>query len=412
MKYFRVRYKLAKTKGVHVVEAMNRSEALKAFAAKGLGVVQDVQEVSQPLSMRFQRLQEKWDDPIKKRPLPSQEYVSFLEQIHVMLDAGMPINTALEEAVNGVEDKMIKAIFTQILEDIEGGQSLTASSRRYPIQLGSLSLSMFDLGEKTGTLSDAIKQLAQIIQEIHDNRVKLKKATRYPLFIIFAMAIAFTVVITYVVPQFEDLFRSAKLELPFPTRFLLWLENAIVFYGPYILGGAVVLATVYARIYSKSDKVRLQTDKALLKIYIVGDVTYLAMMGRFIYIFDVLSQAGIPIIEALRTANGIVDNRYMHQQFSKVADAIEEGRTLHQGFMETELFDNMPLQMIKSGEQSGSISTMMTKISTLFKKRYHDIIDNVATMIEPILIAAIAGFVLLLAMGIFLPMWNMVELAG
>ena len=352
------------------------------------------------------------NDPIKSKRVNDLAYIVLLEQIHVMLDAGMPINISLEQAIEGTKDEMLKAIFESILEDIEGGQSLTAAAKKFPLQLGTLSISMFDLGEKTGTLSESVKRLADIIQEIYDNRLKLKKATRYPTFIIFAMAIAFTVVIIYVVPQFEDLFRSAKLELPFPTRFLLWLEDALVNLGPYILGSAIVLAGLFTKLYKKSEDVRLKTDKFLLKIYIVGDVTYLAMIGRFIYIFDVLTQAGIPIVDALKTANGIVDNVYMHKQLAKVADAIEEGKTLHQGFVETELFDSMPLQMLKAGEQSGSIGAMLTKISKLFRDKYNYIIENVATMIEPILIAAIAGFVLLLALGIFLPMWSMVELAG
>lgn len=412
MKYFRVHYKQGKNKKFEVFEAGNRLEALQDFSNKSIGVMLRIDEVSQPLRMRFKKYQEKFDDPIKNRRVKDEAFISFLEQVYVMLDAGMPINVSLEQAINGADDIMIKAIFQEILNDIEGGQSLTDSAKKYTAQLGNLSISMFDLGEKTGTLSDSIKRLADIIQEIYDNRLKFKKATRYPLFVIGAMAIAFTVVIIYVVPQFQALFESAKLELPFPTRLLLWLENALVSYGPYILGGAVVLSSIFAKMYSKSKNIQLKTDKFLLKVYIVGEVTYFAMIGRFVYIFDVLTQAGIPIIDALRTANGIVDNVYMREQLAKVADAIEEGKTLHQGFVETELFENMPLQMLRAGEESGSIGAMLKKLTKLFKSKYDYIIDNVATMIEPILIAAIAGFVLLLALGIFLPMWNMVELAG
>ncbi len=412
MKYFRIQYKQGKNRRIEILEAANRLDALKIFSQMSLGIVQDIVEIPQPLSMKFKKFQESWDDPIKKERVKDQEYIAFLDQLHVMLDAGMPINISLAEAINGVEEPMIRAIFTEVLEDIEGGQSLTASAKKFSVQLGTLTISMFDLGEKTGTLSDSIKQLSDIMQEIYDNRMKLKKATRYPLFIIMAMAVAFMVVITFVVPQFEDLFRSAKLELPFPTKFLLWLENAIVSYGPYILGGAIALAVIFSRMYKKSEEIRLKTDKALLKVYIVGEVTYLAMIGRFVYVFDVLTHAGIPIIDALKTANGIVDNVYMNTQLSKVAEAIEEGKTLHQGFLETELFDNIPLQMLKAGEQSGSLGPMLTKISKIFRDKYRYIIDNVATMIEPILITAIAGFVLLLALGIFLPMWSMVEIAG
>lgn len=412
MKYFRIGYKQGKKRGFEVIEANNRLEALKIFSGRSLGVMQKVDEIALPLSLRFKKFQEHWDNPIKQQRVKDEPYIALLEQIYVMLDAGMPINISLEHAVDGADDPMLKAIFQEILDDIEGGQSITEAAKKYTLQLGSLSISMFDLGEKTGTLSDSIKRLADIIQEIYDNRMKFKKATRYPLFIIVAMAIAFTVVITFVVPQFEDLFRSAKLELPFPTKFLLWLENAIVSYGPLIMGGAIVVAAIFAKIYKKSEDVRLKTDKALLRVYIVGEVTYFAMIGRFIYIFDVLTAAGIPIIDALRTANGIVDNVYLHTQLEKIVDAIEEGKTLHQGFVETGLFESMPLQMLNAGEQSGSIGAMLQKLTKLFKNKYDYIIDNVATMIEPILIAAIAGFVLLLALGIFLPMWSMVELAG
>lgn len=412
MKYFRIRYKQGKKRGLEVIEANNRLEALKIFSERSLGVMQKVDEIALPLSLRFKKFQAHWDNPIKQQRVKDEPYIALLEQIYVMLDAGMPINVSLQQAVDGAEDPMLKAIFQEILDDIEGGQSITEAAKKYTLQLGTLSISMFDLGEKTGTLSDSIKRLADIIQEIHDNRMKFKKATRYPLFIIVAMALAFTVVITFVVPQFEDLFRSAKLELPFPTKFLLWLEHAIVSYGPFIMGGAIVIAAIFSNVYKRSEDVRLKTDKALLRIYIVGEVTYFAMIGRFIYIFDVLTAAGIPIIDALRTANGIVDNVYMHTQLEKIADAIEEGKTLHQGFVETELFDSMPLQMLNAGEQSGSIGAMLQKLTKLFKSKYDYIVDNVATMIEPILIAAIAGFVLLLALGIFLPMWSMVELAG
>ena len=211
MKYFRIQYKQAKNRRIKVLEATNRLEALKLFSGLSLGVVQDIVEVPQPLGMKFEKFQEKWDDPIKNQPVKSQEYIALLEQIYVMLDAGMPITTALEEALNGAADPMIKAIFTEILSDIESGQSLTVSAKKYVRQLGTLSISMFELGEQTGTLSDSIKRLADIIQEIYDNRMKLKKATRYPTFIIMAMAVAFTIVIIYVVPQFVDIFRSAKL---------------------------------------------------------------------------------------------------------------------------------------------------------------------------------------------------------
>jgi general secretion pathway protein F len=229
---------------------------------------------------------------------------------------------------------------------------------------------------------------------------------------IFAMAIAFGVVITFVVPQFKDIFAQSKAELPYPTKLLLWLESSMTNYGPYIMVGAVILGSVYIYTYRRRPDFALLSDKMLLKIYIVGAVTKFAMLGRFIYIFNVLIHAGIPIVDALKAAVGVVENLYMKKRFSLIIEAIEEGRSLHSGFEESEMFERMILQMLKAGEDSGALNTMLDKITNYYNAKYDNIIDNVSSMIEPILIAAIAGFVLLLALGIFLPMWSMADAMG
>ncbi len=183
-------------------------------------------------------------------------------------------------------------------------------------------------------------------------------------------------------------------------------------YGPFIVAGAVVLSLLFSYIYGKNEKVRLEADRLLLKIYIVGKVTHYAMVGRFVYIFNVLLNAGIPITDALDAAIGVVENSYMKRRLEAIKRAIEEGRPLHSGFEESGLFANMIVQMVKAGEQGGALGTMLQKVTDYYQERYQHIVDNVASMIEPILIAAIAGFVLVLALGIFLPMWSMAEVMG
>lgn len=412
MKFFRVRYKQAKKRSSITLEAAHKAEALKLFRNKSLGIPLDVQEVTEPFGMKFDRFKSRFTSPVKNRRVKDESYIAFLDQLSTMLDAGMPINTCLAECITDTSDIMIRSIFTEVLRDIESGQSLSRSVIGYQRQLGTLSLSMFELGEQTGTLSSAIGKLSTILQQIYENRQKLKKATRYPLFILVAMSIAFTVVITFVVPQFKAFFEQSGLELPFPTKMLLWTEHAIRTYGPYILSASVILATVFSYAYSKSPALRLKTDQYMLKIYIVGKVTYYAMIGRFIYLFNVLTEAGIPMIEALQIAMGVVENDYIKQELKKIPLAIEDGRSLAQGFTESAQFEGMILQMIKAGESSGSLGVMLSKVNRVYNNRYTYIVDNVATMIEPILIAAIAGFVLVLALGIFMPMWSMVDLAG
>jgi len=385
---------------------------MREFQKMELGVIVKIKEISEPLKMKFNKLMAQQKNPIKKRRVPIESYIAALRQLAVMLDAGMPINVCLAEVNKATKEPMLNAILQRATEDIEGGVSLTDAFKPYAYQLGNLSISMIHLGEQTGTLSESITRLSEILQNIHDNRVKLKKATRYPLITIVAMMIAFTIVIIFVVPQFEDLFRESNAELPFPTLLLLWTENALTHYGPYIVAAGVILAGVYSYFYQKSATLALQSDRWLLKVYIVGAVTRFAMLGRFVYIFNVLVHAGIPIVDALKAAVGVVDNRYMKQQFSKITEAVEEGRSLHSGFESSQFFESMVLQMLKAGEDAGALNTMLDKITTYYNSKYDNIIDNVSSMIEPILIAAIAGFVLVLALGIFLPMWTMAEAMG
>lgn len=412
MKFFRVRYKQGKHRRSTTLEAAHKAEALKKFRDQSLGVPMEVKEISEPWSMKWDKIKKRYTNPIQKRRVKDEPYIAFLDQLSTMLDAGMPINTCLAESITDTHDPMIRAIFTEVLRDIESGLSLSRAVVNYQRQLGTLSLSMFELGEQTGTLSTAISKLSSILQQIFDNRQKLKKATRYPLFILIAMSIAFTVVITFVVPQFQAFFEQSGLELPFPTKLLLWTEHAIRIYGPYIMGGAIILSVSFSFAYRRNPALRLKTDQYLLKIFIVGKVTYYAMIGRFIYLFNVLTDAGIPMINALEIAMGVVENNYIKQELQKIPTAIEDGRSLAQGFAESGQFEGMVMQMIKAGESSGSLGPMLGKVNRVYNSRYDYIVDNVATMIEPILIAAIAGFVLVLALGIFLPMWSMVDIAG
>jgi len=412
VKFFKIRYKVGKRKFSTVLEAINKIEALKQFRDQKLGVPQSIREISEPLTLKYERYKNYFTDPIKNNRVKDEPYIAFLDQLSVMLDAGMPINTCLADTVDNTEDPMLHSIFSEVLSNIESGQSLSFALSKYQTQLGKLTLSMFELGEQTGTLNIAIAKLSTIVQQIHNNRQMLKKATRYPLFIIIAMSIAFIIVITFIVPQFQTFFEQSGLELPFPTKILLWTEHAIRIYGPYILGLAVILSGVFNYAYTKIPSLRLKTDRLLLKTYIIGKVTHYAMVGRFIYLFDVLSEAGIPMNISLEIALGVVENSYMKQELEKIAAAIEDGRSLAQGFSETGQFEGMIIQMVKAGEGSGSLGKMLEKINQVYTNRYTYIVDNISVMIEPVLITAIAGFVLILALGIFLPMWSMVELAG
>ena len=412
MQYFSITYKRGKKKASIVIEASNKIDAMEQFYDQGLGVLVKIRKVGKPFAFRFKELDAKMANPIKNRPANMEKLIAILDQIAVMVDAGLPLNMVLAESIKTQDDKMLQMIFSNILADIEGGKGFYESAATYKVQLGNLTLSMIKLGEETGTLADSISHLTKILQDILDNRKKFKKATRYPIVIMFAMGIAFTVVTIFVIPQFRAFFESSKMELPLPTQFLLWLEHALTTYGLYILAGGVSIFIAMSYFYAKNEKVRFFLDKFILKIMIIGKATLYAMISRFIYVFRILVEAGIPMMEALAIASEIVDNSYIRKKIDLIPAAIEEGRSLYQGFEDSGMFENMLVEMIKAGETGGGLDKMLTKVSKIYKDRFDYIVDNISTLIEPILIAAIAGFVLTLALGIFLPMWNMVDLAG
>ncbi len=411
-KYFEISY-ISKGKKNKIVHAStNKIDAMNNFKSKAIGVFVDIKEVPEPFLLKYEALKERFKEKLRAKNIPLEPYIASLRQISTMLNAGLPITVCLEDVVKTTEHKRLKEIYKFVLEEVESGLNLSSAFKMFKKEVGAISIALFDLGEKTGTLDESIEKLADILQEVQDNRMKLKKATRYPTIVIFVMIVAFSFVITLVVPQFESMFKEYNATLPFPTILLLWIENAITQYGLFVLAGAALFSFGLSFFYKKSKKFKLLFDKYMLKVYIVGKVIYLSMIGRFIYVFDRLSTSGVPIIDSLKTAIGIVENSYLKERLSKIIDAIEEGKSITSGFEDTQQFESMVIQMISAGESSGSLSKMLDKISDIYRKKYTYLVDNVSTMIEPLLIAAIAGFVLLLALGIFLPMWSIAEAVG
>jgi len=406
--YFEITYIKNKKRRKTIIEASNFVEATRKFKSKKLGIFAGIKETKEPFSIKVEKLKKNIEKKFSAK-IDLEEYVAILDQIYVMLDASLSLNDILTEVSENIKNKRLKEIFTQLNSDIQSGINISESLKKYEKDVGKLSISMIELGEQTGLLSESFRELSDILSEILENRKKLKSATRYPMFILFAMIVAFTIVILFVIPPFKSIFAELGSELPLPTRFLLWLEHFLRVFGPWIAGISIVMMGIINYLYHKYEKVELYIDKLMLKVYIVGDVINYAMLGRFLYSFNKMVDAGIPIMDALDTALGVVDNLYLKSQLLKIKNAIAEGRGLAVGFDDTKLFDRMIVQMIKSGENSGALNKMLEKASNYYRSKYLNIVENISTLIEPILIAGIAGFVTMLAFGIFLPMWGMAE---
>lgn len=336
-----------------------------------------------------------------------ESLISAIRQLAVMTNAGISIHDSIREVTKSTVDKDLKVIFEQVDEDLNAGKSFTEAMMPYKYQVGDVTIAMIELGENTGNMSESLTKLAEVLEEMMENAKKLKSAMRYPITVIVAIAIAFTILMMYVVPKFKEIFEKLGADLPVPTKILLFLEHALNTYGAYILMAIVGVVMYHKYLYKTNEEYKRKVDKYILKVYLIGNVIFFASMSRFMLIFTELVRAGIPIAEALDTAVITIDNEEIKEKLASVKVAVERGANLTEAFEDTALFEGMLIQMIKAGESGGALDKMLEKVSDYYAARFNDIIENLSAYIEPILIGFIAGMVLMLALGIFLPMWDM-----
>jgi general secretion pathway protein F len=407
MKYF-VATVLTKGKKIDQgLYAESKKEAHYLAKIKFSGMILKVAESAPPLEDQFRRFKDSLFSNIKKRKLKQDSLIAAIRQLAVMANAGISIHDSLREIADATTDKTLKIVLGTMADDINAGHSLSQSAGKFSYELGNLSLAMIELGEKTGNMAEALHKLADMLEEIRRNIIKFKKAMAYPRNVMIAMAIAFTVLISYVVPQFKAIFEQLNAELPLPTKILLFLEHLFNTYGLYVVAFIIVFIFTFKYMINHYRGFRYKWHAFLLRVYLIKNIIMFATLNRFTLVFSELVRAGIPIAEALETSIAMIDNLPLQERLYTVRSTVEKGGTLHNGLAETGLFENMIIQMISAGESSGQLDAMMQKVMEYYKMRFDAIIDGLSEAIEPIMLLMIACMVVLLALGIFLPMWEM-----
>jgi len=408
--YYEVNYFKNGKRDKSLIKAVTRRDAISLAKAKLEGAtILKIKETTPPLDVQFNDLKEKYFGKISQKKANVENLVSSIRQLAVMTNAGISIHDSIIEVTKSTVDPQLKEIFKVIDEDLNSGKSFTESMSKFQYQVGDVTVAMIELGESTGNMSESLSKLADILEEMMENSKKLKSALRYPITVIVAIAIAFTILMVYVVPKFEEIFAKLGANLPTPTKVLLFLEHSINDYGLYILAVLIGIVVYHKHSYKNSDDYKAKADEYFLKVYLIGNLIFYASMSRFMLIFTELVRAGIPIADALDTAVLTIDNENIKEKLSIVKTQVERGANLTDAFKETGLFEGMLIQMIKAGEAGGALDAMLEKVSDYYKEKFNNIIDNLSSYIEPILIGFIAGMVLMLALGIFMPMWDMAQ---
>ncbi|MGE0482877.1 MAG: type II secretion system F family protein [Gammaproteobacteria bacterium] len=343
---------------------------------------------------------------LTRRPPELEDLILFSRQMYTLLRAGVPINQAMAGLARSTRNEMLVTALGNIRADLESGREFSTALGRHGDIFPSLFVNTVRVGENTGRLDDALLRLAEYLELERDTRARIKSALRYPSFVVIAIGLAVGIINVVVVPQFARIFERAKVELPLATRILIGTSDFFVAWWPMMIV-AVIGGWFGARAWIRTPRGRYQWDRYKLRLPVVGSILYRATLGRFARSFSMSLASGVPLLQALSTVSRAIDNDYVGQRIAEMRTGIERGDSLTRSAAQTGMFSPLVLQMLSVGEESGAIDDLLAEVASFYEREVDYDIKNLAQAIEPILIVVMAGLVLILALGVFLPMWDM-----
>lgn len=338
--------------------------------------------------------------------IETDDLIMFARQMQSLTKAGLPLDRAIKGLEASLTNKGFKAVLRDVVEGLENGQSLATALGQYPSVFSNLFLSLVHVGENTGRLDLAFKEVGKYLELEKNTSKQVKSATRYPIFVIVAIAIALAVVTVFVIPVFEDTFERLGANLPWQTVLLMNISSFVRDYWPLILFG--IFSAIFGFIsWKNTSRGRLEWDRRKMKLPLAGIIFERVALGRFARTFSMVLSAGLPIVQGLTVVAGAVGNAFIADNIHKMREGVERGESLHRTATNSRMFSQLVLQMIAVGEETGTVDELLGEVADFYHAEVEYDINRLSQAIEPILITFIAGLVLILALGVFLPIWDL-----
>ncbi|MDM5180324.1 type II secretion system F family protein [Massilia sp. DJPM01] len=350
--------------------------------------------------------EESWLDRMFEKKVTSMDVQLFSRQLYTLLKSGVPIMRGLAGLQESAISKSFGKVIKDLRESLDSGRELSAAMRRHPTVFSNFYLSMVRVGEMTGRLEDVFLRLFDHLEFDRDMRERVKTATRYPMFVMIAMLLAMIVVNIFVIPQFVKVFESFNSQLPLMTRILIASSNFMVRFWPALLGFSVVGFFGW-RTYINSTEGRMWWDRVRLRIPIAGKIILKGTMARFARSFALSMKSGVPMVQALTVVSQTVDNAYLSSRVEQMRDGVERGESILRTAVAAGVFTPIVLQMVAVGEETGSLDDLMDEIGQMYEREVDYELKTLSAQIEPIMIVFLGAMVLVLALGIFLPIWDL-----
>jgi len=397
-------YKGRNTKGESItgeLDASSTSDAASHLINIGITPV----NITESLATQSGFL-ERIHDVLDSTTPDTNDLIMFSRQMSTLLKAGISILPTLQGLKTHMTHRGMRNAVGEIATDLEAGRTLAGSMQKYPHIFSNLFVSMINVGENTGQLEQAFQHIYKYLEIDKETKDRVKAALRYPSFVLIAMAIAVAIINLFVIPAFAKVFAGFGTDLPWATKVLMATSQFTVDYWYFILL-ALMLAFMGIKGYIKTEQGRYKWDRYKLHIPLIGSIINRATLSRFSRAFSMAFRAGVPITQTLVIVSKAVDNTFIEQRILGMRDGLEHGESLTQTAIASKLFTPLVLQMISVGEDTGSVDDMLDEVATFYEREVDYDTKKLSSAIEPIMIIVIGIMVLILALGVFLPMWDL-----
>lgn len=382
------------------VDASSQDAAVNQLLGRGITPV-DISEFIEQLSFS-----ERFARATNRGRVEKVELIMFCRQMHTITRAGIPLVKGLRGLSASLRNYAFQQALNDVVERLEAGVELSTAMRAHPKIFDNLFVSLVSVGENSGRLDLVFKQLSEYMERDLETIKSIKTALRYPSFVLIAISIAIVVINVKVIPAFANLFSTFGADLPLPTRILIGISDFFVdFWLHLLIFISALVAWVYH--YIRTPEGSRVWGRKKLRLIVVGDIIERASLARYARSFGLMLNAGLPLSNALELSARAVDNPYLGDKIRGIRAGVERGEGLFQTHLVSGMFTPLVLQMISVGEESGQVDSLLAEVAAFYESEVEYDVKQLSDRIEPIMIVIMAGFVTILALGIFLPMWDM-----
>ncbi|WP_269542271.1 type II secretion system F family protein [Cerasicoccus fimbriatus] len=366
-----------------------------------------------PSFAESQRLakQKAYEKQAHRKKIKLDELAVFTQQISSMLEAGLPLVSALEALQDQTENPVFKIIIRDVRNDIAGGTSFSDAVRKFPKAFPNLFVSMVEAGEASGALADIMSKVALYFEDSLALIKKVKSAMTYPIAVIGLAVILVNVLLIFVIPVFAEMFADFGAELPKPTQMLIDISDFLKYNIHWLILGGVALWWSLKKIVA-TPRGRRAKDVFFSKLPIIGNLSQKVNISRFCRTYAILLRSGVPILRTLEICSSASNNTFIEEACVNFSRHISQGGQLSEVIAETPYFPSMVKHMAKAGEQTGNVDGMMNKIADFYDVEVNNIVESLTSLMEPILICVLGVVIGGIVMAMFLPIFQLSSVVG